>query len=83
MNKPEKRIQVGPCSASIFANEVETAQGKIVQKHVVLQRVYKDKEGKFQHSSSFGMNDVPKAILALQQAYEHVLLEVQATPASK
>jgi len=81
MSKPEKRFQVGPCSASVFANEVQGEKGKVVQRHIVLQRAYKDKDGKFQNTSSFGVNDVPKAIVALQKAYEHVVLERAAAVA--
>jgi len=36
----------------------------------VLQRTYLDEHGEFQNSSSFGPNDLPKAILALQRAFE-------------
>ena len=70
-----KRFQVGACSAAVFGNEVETAKGKVVQKHIVLQRSYRDKDGNFQNSGSFGINDVPKAMLALQEAYRFVLLD--------
>ena len=63
------------CTATVFGNEIETADGKVVQKHIVLQRAYKDKDGNFQNSSSFGVNDVPKAVLALQEAYRYVMFE--------
>jgi hypothetical protein len=73
MNNLEKRIQVGACSASIFVNEVETLQGKVPMRSVVLQRTYKDKEDKYQHANNYGVNDIPKAVLALIKAYEHIV----------
>ena len=42
---------------------------------VSLQRAYKDKEGKFQHTTSFKANDIPKAILALSKAYDYLVSE--------
>jgi len=74
MNNLEKRIQVGNCTAAIFVNEVETLTGKVPMRNVVLQRTYKDKEDKYQHANSYGVNDIPKAVLALQKAYEHLVL---------
>jgi len=74
MAQPEKRFQAGSCSASVFTNAFESPDGKIAIKSVVLQRTFKDKSGSFQHSSSFGVNDIPKAMLVLQKAYEHLVM---------
>ena len=52
MSQPEKRFKAGACTASIFANEVLTTDGKVVVKNVVLQRIYKNKDGNFQHNAS-------------------------------
>ncbi len=78
MAQPEKRFKVGACTASIFVNEVGTGNGKTAIRNVSLQKTYKDKEGKFQHSTSFRANDIPKAILALSKAYEYLVLDDQA-----
>ncbi len=77
MAQPEKRFKVGACTASIFVNEVSTGNGKTMMKNVSLQKAYKDKDGQFQHSTSFRANDSPKAILALSKAYEYLLLDDQ------
>jgi hypothetical protein len=69
MNKAERRFQAGPCSATIFANEIETANGKAQVRSVVLQRSFKNNDGRFEHTSSLRVNDVPKAVLVLVQAY--------------
>ena len=74
MVQPEKRFKVGACTASIFANEVNTAEGTKNLRSVSLQRTYKDKDGKFQHTTSFKVHDIPKAVLALNKAYEYLTL---------
>ena len=75
MTNLEKRIQVGACSASIFVNKVETPDGLVPISNVVLQRTYTDKDGKYQNANSYGINDLPKAILALTKAYEHLVYD--------
>lgn len=69
MERPEKRIRIGACTASIFVNGSPDS-GRVPFRTVVLQRVYKDKDGAFKYASSFTANDVPRAVLALVKAYE-------------
>lgn len=78
MTQPEKRFKVGACSASVFANQVNSANGPGVMKSVALQRTYKDKEGNFQHTTSFNANDIPKAVLALIKAYDYMTSDNRA-----
>jgi len=78
MAQPEKKIKAGACTASIFVNEVQTKDGTLEMKTVVFQRTYKDKAGNFQNTSSFGTNDIPKAILVLSKAYEYLVLDEKA-----
>lgn len=73
MAQPEKRFRFGAVSASVFANEIDTKDGKAKVSNVSLQRTYRDKNGNFQNSSSFRANDIPKAILALSKAYEYLV----------
>jgi hypothetical protein len=72
MAKPEKKFKIGACTASVFVNEIQTGNGKAEIKSVSLQRAYKDKNGEFQHTTSFGANDIPKAVLALIKAYDYL-----------
>jgi hypothetical protein len=37
-----------------------------------VQRVYRDKEGKFKTTNSLYVNDLPKAILVLQKAFDYL-----------
>ena len=75
MAQPEKKFTVGACSAAVFANEVKTTNGTTVMKNVVLQRTYRDNNGDFQHTTSFRVNDVPRAVLALNKAYDYLTSE--------
>ena len=72
-NNPEKKFRAGGCSAAIFVNQFQTPTGMKAARNVVLERTFKDKDGQFQSSKSFSMNDIPKAILVLQQAYQHIV----------
>ena len=74
MAQPEKKFKVGACTASVFVNEVKTDDGPVPIKSVSLQRAYKDKNGEFQHTTSFKANDIPKAVLALNKAFEYLTL---------
>ncbi|MFC1562659.1 hypothetical protein ACFL4Z_01250 [candidate division KSB1 bacterium] len=40
-----------------------------------LSRSYKDEKGEWQYTESLKIDDLPKAILALQKAYEHLTLK--------
>jgi len=80
MSNLEKRIQVGACSASIFVQEVATKDGPVPMRNVVLQRAYRDNDGKYQHTNSYSISDVPKAILALQKAYEYLAVKPESEP---
>ena len=75
MAQPEKKSKIGACSAAVFANEVKTTNGTTVMKNVVLQRTYRDNNGDFQHTTSFRVNDIPKAVLALSKAYDYLTCE--------
>lgn len=75
MARPEKVFKVGGCTASVFENNVNGFNGNTTIKSVTLQRAYKDKAGNFQHTNSFKLNDIPKAVLALEKAYEYLLSE--------
>ena len=74
-NRPEVRFQFGSISSSTFVNTVERNDGSTFEvRRTVLQKVYRDPTtGDFRNTNSLDVNDLPKAILALQKAYEHCL----------
>ena len=70
--QPEQRFQAGGVSAAVFVNEVTRADGSVfMARKTVLQRTYVDGEGNYQSTTSLDVNDLPRAILVLQQAFEH------------
>ena len=77
-NVPEKKFRAGAISATIWLNKGQRANGELSEYRTIsLERVYKDKTGNWQSTNSFRINDLPKAAVALQRAYEHLVLNEQ------
>ena len=73
--KPEKNIRCGAVRAAIWTRSRTRQDGSRFQsKKVILDRSYRDATGRWQNTSSLELNDIPKAILGLQRAYEWILL---------
>ena len=72
-NQPEKKFTVGAVSAAVWRTGRQDDQGRPIYS-VQLDRTYKDREGAWQSSRYLPVWDVPKAILALQKAYEYLSL---------
>ncbi|MEK6828462.1 MAG: hypothetical protein AABX78_03860 [Nanoarchaeota archaeon] len=80
-NLPEKRFSTGVVTATVWQNAGKGRTGEIVSYRTVsLQRRYKDKNGVWQSANSFRVNDLPKAALVLQKAYEYLVLREQGVP---
>jgi hypothetical protein len=71
-NKPEKVFQHGGLKAAIFVNEHEKDGQNFTKKRISLQKIYRDKEGMFKTTTSLEINDLPKAILVLQKAFDYL-----------
>ena len=82
MSKPETVFKVGAVRASIFRNTVERNGQSIPLPKVVIEVRYKDKTGQWNGTNSLSLNDLPKAILALQKAFEY-LMEHKEAPAGE
>jgi len=72
MPEPEKTFEAGGCRASVFANEIQKDGKAAVIKKVSIQKRYMDKEGKWQSTNSYAVNDLPKLIVVAQKAYEYL-----------
>ncbi len=73
MNKPTKKFESGGVSVAIWANQIETANGPKTVDRVTVERRYKDQAtGEWKSTGSFRDNELPRLILALQKAYEHL-----------
>ena len=73
MAKPEKSFKCGGCEASIFENEIIKGGKTIALKKVAFQKRYKNANGEWDSTHSLDINEIPKAILVLNQAYEYLV----------
>jgi hypothetical protein len=76
-NLPEHKIRSGPISATIWKNESDGPQGKVTYRTVSFERTYKDKNGQWQTTNKLRSNDIPRAVLVLNKAYEFLALNEQ------
>ena len=72
MSKPEKVFKIGAVRASIFRNIIERQGKQVPLPKVILEVRYLDKSGQWKGTNSLSLNEVPKAILALQKAFEYL-----------
>ena len=71
---PEKKFRAGAISATVWKNH-GVKDGEIQDYlTVTFERSYKDKEGNWQSTNSLRLNDLPKATVVLQKAYEEMVL---------
>jgi len=73
MVAPEKVIMVGPCRASIFRNVIHKDGKRLELPKVDFQVRYKTQNGQWRGTSSLTKDEIPKAILALQKAFDYLM----------
>jgi len=73
MSKPEKTFKAGAVRASIFRNTAVRNGKQLLFPKTVIEVRYKDKNGQWKGTNSLSLADLPKAIVALQRAYEYLL----------
>ena len=74
-NLPEKKFSTGGIVAAVWKNQGVTKQGAVSEfKTISLQRRYMDKSGAWKSSTSLRLNDLPRAALVLNKAYEYLVL---------
>ncbi len=71
-NRPIKTIFIGKVRAVIFRNVFQGDHGPVDLFKVVLEIWYRAR-GSWKKTNSLSINEIPKAILALQQAYEFLM----------
>ena len=75
-NPPEKKFRAGAISATVWQNKGQDKNGETTEYRTIsLERNYKDKEGNWKSTNSLRINDLPKASLILQKAYEFLVLK--------
>ena len=73
MSQPEISFKVGAVRAAIFRNTMQHGAKTINIGKVILEVRYRDKDGQWKSTHSMSANELPKAILALQKAYEYLM----------
>ena len=76
---PEKVLKAGSCFASVFVNEI-VKDGTVRQmRTVAFAKRSLDKDGNWQSTTSLSVNDLPKAVLVLQKAFEYLTSAVSVS----
>jgi hypothetical protein len=72
---PLRSFRSGAIQVAIWENTNVGPNGQPMKfQTVTFERRYRDKEGKWQKTNSLRVNDLPKAALILQKAYEYLVL---------
>ncbi|MFH1400167.1 MAG: hypothetical protein ABIH41_01485 [Nanoarchaeota archaeon] len=80
-NTPEKTFRAGAISATVWRNTVLNDKGKEMSFQTVsVGRSYEDKNEDWKRTSSMRMNDLPKAQLVIQKAYEYIAMHQESIP---
>ncbi len=68
-NKPKKNIRFGAVQVAVWSNTRKVNGVDVEFLSAQVSRSYKDKNDEWQKTDSFGMNDIPKLVKALDEAY--------------
>ena len=72
MNAPIKKFSAGGVQVAVWENEGKEGNS---YNTVSVSRNYKDKNDEWKSSNSFRVSDLPKAVVALNKAYEFLALK--------
>ena len=77
--KPVKKFKAGAIDAAVWRNVNQQGKdgGDVVSYSLSMERRYKDKEGEWQGTNTFRTNDLPKAALVLDRAYEFITMHAE------
>ena len=78
MNQPIARFKCGSCEAAIFENEIKRNGNTVMVKKTAIQKRYKADDDTWKSTYSLDINDIPKMILALTKAYEHLVVREES-----
>ena len=75
-NIPEKKFSTGGLTATVWEIQGKNKEGLDVSYRTVsFQRRYMDKNGEWQSTNTLRVNDLPKASLVLQKAFEYLVMK--------
>ena len=73
-NKPVKTFRSGGLSVTVWENPVEVKGIKSVMKSFQIQKRYK-KDGDWETSKSYNVNDLPRIQVLINKAYEYATIK--------
>jgi hypothetical protein len=77
-NYPEKSFRAGAISATVWRNHGKKENGEETEyKTISIERRYTDRTGEWKSTNSMRVNDLPKAKVALDEAYKYLVLNEQ------
>lgn len=71
--KPKAKFQAGAISCAIWENNVVVGDRDATMLKCTVERRYKDSDGEWQSSGSFGRNDIPLVQHVLAKAYAYII----------
>lgn len=74
-NKPEKKFMSGAVSATIWRNSQEKDGKEFSYETISIERNYKDANGEWKSTNSMRVNDIPKATVVLNKAFEYLTIK--------
>ena len=78
-NTPERKFSTGAVQVTVWKNTGASQSGEVHEYRTFsFTRVYRDPTGQWKSTNSLRVNDLPKAIVALNKAYEHAVLKKQS-----
>ena len=79
MNQPLKKFRAGQVSAAIWENQATVNGKQVTMLKATVERRFKDKDGNWKSSGSFGRNEIPLAVYCLEKAFDAIISEQQST----
>ena len=74
-NQPKQKFRAGSVSATIWENEVKVKGETKTFFTTGIERSYKDKDDKWQSTNTMRVNDLPKVLLVINQAYKFLVMD--------
>lgn len=73
MKQPIEKFKAGSIECSLWENQIDTATGKVTVLKANIERRYKNAQGEWASTHSYGKTDLPQAIFCLQRAYAEII----------
>jgi hypothetical protein len=75
-SKPIEKFRAGQVSCALWENEISVSGGRKVRVlRATVERRYKDSDGEWKSSGSFGRNELPLVIYCLTKAFAYIVDE--------